>query len=200
AFFSEAQGKGLIDSNFTDLFVDSEGVLWATTMSGLYYLNTSDSSFVHYGEEDGLPTAYLVDLLEGDDSNLWISSQMGLSYAEINRNENPFFITFQNFDQKDGLQASLFNKNSSLKTSKGEFIFGGPNGYNIFKSENFAFERNNPKVVFTDFQLFNEEVKVGDKLSNRVILSKSLEKMDQLVLRHDENIFSIGFSALNFLY
>lgn len=200
AFYSETQGNGLIDSNITDLFVDAEGVLWTTTMSGLYYFNTSDSSFVHFGEEEGLSTAYLVDLLEDENKNLWISSQMGLTYAEINRSVNPFTVTFQNFDQKDGLQAALFNKNSAIHTSKDEFIFGGPNGYNIFKSENFAFERNNPTVVFTDFQLFNEEVKVGEELGNRVLLSKSLDKMDQLVLRHDENIFSIGFSALNFLY
>ena len=200
AFYSDTDENGLIDSNITDLFVDSEGVIWITTMSGLYYFNKPDNSFVHFGEEEGLPTAYLVDLLEDDHSNLWISSQMGLSYAEINRNVNPFSITFQNFDQKDGLQAALFNKNSALKTSKNEFIFGGPNGYNIFKSENFAFEQNNPAVVFTDFQLFNEEVKVGEELSNRILLPKSLDKMDQLVLRHDENIFSIGFSALNFLY
>ncbi|MEB2775454.1 two-component regulator propeller domain-containing protein [Algoriphagus sp. D3-2-R+10] len=200
AFYSEAQDNGLIDSNISDLFVDTDGVLWITTLSGLYYLNESDSSFVHYGKADGLPTDYLVDLIEDDNKNLWISSQMGLTYAEINRNVIPFTIAFQNFDQKDGLQAALFNKNAALKTSNGEFIFGGPNGYNIFKSENFAFERNNPKVVFTDFQLFNEEVTVGEELSNRVLLPNSLDKMDQLVLKHDENIFSIGFSALNFLY
>lgn len=199
AFYSENQGNGLIDANFTDLYVDKEGILWATTMSGLYYFNASDSTFVHFGDEDGLPTSSLVGLLE-DDSNLWISSQMGLSYAEVNRNEHPFTITFQNFNQKDGLQAALFNKNAALKTSKNEFIFGGPNGYNIFKSKNFAFERNNPAVVFTDLQLFNEEVQVGDEVGNRVLLPKALDKMDQLVLKHNENIFSIGFSALNFLY
>lgn len=200
AFYSETQGNGLIDSNISDLYVDAEGILWISTLSGLYYFDTADSTFIHFGKADGLPTDYLVDLIEDDDKNLWISSQMGLSYAEINRNVTPFSVTFQNFDQKDGLQAALFNKNAALKTSKGEFIFGGPNGYNIFKSENFAFERNNPAVVFTDLQLFNEEVKVGESLSNRVLLTKSLDKMDQLVLRHYENIFSIGFSALNFLY
>ncbi|MEP1257997.1 two-component regulator propeller domain-containing protein, partial [Algoriphagus sp.] len=200
AFYSDSQENGLVDSNFTDLYVDKTGTLWATTMSGLYYFNTSDSSFVRFGIEEGLPTAYLVDLLEDDKHNLWISSQQGLTYAEIDRSANPFTVTFQNFDPKDGLQAALFNKNAALKTAKDEFIFGGPNGYNIFKSENFAFERNNPKVVFTDLQLFNEEVKVGSEVSNRILLPQSLENMEQLVLRHDENIFSIGFSALNFLY
>ncbi len=200
AFYSETQGRGLTDSNISDLYVDSEGILWITTLSGLFYLDTSDTTFIHFGKDEGLPTDYLVDMVEDEGKNLWISSQMGLSYAQVNRRQKPFSITFQNFDQKDGLQAALFNKNAALKTTKDEFIFGGPNGYNIFKSENFAFERNNPSVVFTDFQLFNEEVRVGDKQGNRVLLPKALDKMDQLVLKHDENIFSVGFSALNFLY
>jgi len=200
AFYSDSQDIGLQDSKISEIFTDNQNVLWVATLSGLHYFNTKDSSFVHWGENDGLPTDYLVDMLEDDQGNLWISSQSGISYAEVDRSANPFRITFQNFDQKDGLQASLFNKNAALKTSKSEFIFGGPNGYNIFKSENFAFERNNPPVLFTDFQLFNEEVKIGDNIGNRVLLPQSLENMEKLVLRHDENIFSIGFSALNYLY
>lgn len=200
AYYSESSENGLKESNATDIFSDSEGIIWLNTQNGLHYFDQQDSVFVHFGEEEGLPSNYLVDILEDDERNLWISSQKGLSYAMVNRNAQPFKITFQNFDQKDGLQASLFNKNSALKTSDGELIFGGPNGYNIFKSENFAFEQNNPKVVFTDLQLFNESVGVGENIGNRVPLEKSLEYTDKLVLRYDENMFSIGFSALNFLY
>ncbi|UZD23824.1 response regulator [Algoriphagus halophytocola] len=199
-FFSETSENGLLDGNITDLFTDDEGVLWLTTLTGLHYFDSSDSTFYQYGEEEGLPSDYLVDMLEDSKGNLWVSSQSGLSYADLDRSKKPFEISFQNFDQKDGLQASLFNKNAALKTSLGEFVFGGPNGFNIFKSENFAFESNNPPVVFTDFQLFNEEVQVGDVFDKRVLLSKSLEYTQELVLKHDENIFSVWFSALNFLY
>ncbi len=200
SYYSETQGKGLKESNTTELFTDSQGVIWLTTQNGLHYFDDKDSVFVHYGQQEGLPSDYLVDVLEDDRGNLWISSQVGLSYAQVNRRTKPFQIVFQNFDQKDGLQASLFNKNSAIKTKAGEFIFGGPNGYNIFKSENFAFEQNNPPVAFTDLQLFNQTVEVGDEVGNRVLLTKLLENTRELVLKHDENMFSIGFSALNFLY
>jgi signal transduction histidine kinase/ligand-binding sensor domain-containing protein/CheY-like chemotaxis protein/AraC-like DNA-binding protein len=200
AYYAESSENGLKESNTTELFLDSEGVIWLTTQNGLHYFDEQDSVFVHFGEEDGLPSNFLVNILEDEAQNLWISSQKGLSYAMVNRNTKPFQIIFQNFDQKDGLQASLFNKNSALKTSNGELIFGGPNGYNIFKSENFAFEQNNPRVVFTDLQLFNESVGVGEKVGTRVPLERSLGNTDKLVLRYDENMFSIGFSALNFLY
>lgn len=200
AYYSEAQDKGLKESSTTELFADAEGVVWLNTQNGLHYFDVKDSVFVHYGQEEGLPTGYLVDVLDDEQGNLWISTQAGLSYAQVNRRTRPFEIVFQNFDQKDGLQAALFNKNSAIKTQNGEFLFGGPNGYNIFRSENFAFEQNNPPVVFTELQLFNNTVEVGDELGNRVLLSQTLENTDKLVLKHDENMFSIGFSALNFLY
>jgi signal transduction histidine kinase/ligand-binding sensor domain-containing protein/DNA-binding response OmpR family regulator len=199
-FYTADQSSGLSSSNITDLFTDKQDVLWVTTLNGLHYFDPQDSLFVAYGESEGLPTSYLVDMLEDNSGNLWISSQSGISYAEITRTDSPFSIVFQNFDQRDGLQASLFNKNSALKTTQNEFIFGGPNGYNIFKSENFAFERKRPPVIFTDFQLFNQEVSIGEKIGERVLLTQSLMNMEKIVLRHDENIFSVGFSALNFLY
>ncbi|WP_211226730.1 hybrid sensor histidine kinase/response regulator transcription factor [Algoriphagus vanfongensis] len=199
-FYSEDTDHGLLASNITDLFVDRSGMLWLTSVNGLHYFDNQDSTFVHFGTEDGLPTSYLVDILEDQKGNLWISSQAGLSYGEVDRSREPLSITFQNFDQKDGLQAALFNKNSALKTQNNELIFGGPNGYNIFKSENFAFEQNYPQVVFTDLSLFNKEVTVGEIVGKREVLQSSLQNAGEVVLRHDENMFSIGFSALNFLY
>ncbi len=199
-YFSDTDSSGLEEVYVTELFHDSQQKIWLTTINGLQYFDERDSTFIHYGIEDGLPSPFLIDLLEDDNGNLWISTQSGLSYAQVDRSVKPFKISFQNFDQKDGLQAALFNKNAAIRTEDGSFIFGGPNGYNIFKSENFAFERNEPAVVFTDFQLFNEKVEVGQEVANRVVLPKALDHLDKLVLRHDENIFSISFSALNFLY
>ncbi|WP_297336352.1 two-component regulator propeller domain-containing protein [Algoriphagus sp.] len=199
-YFSESDRSGLKEAYVTEVFRDSEDQIWLTTINGLQYFKESDSSFVHYGLEEGLPSPFLIDLLEDDNHNLWISSHLGLSYAQIDRSVEPFKISFQNFDPKDGLQAALFNKNSAINTRDGAFIFGGPNGYNIFKSENFAFERNDPSVVFTDLQLFNQEVKVGQQINDRILLDKALNYTEKLVLKHNENIFSISFSALNFLY
>ena len=199
-FFDNNQKISLQEPNISELIIDSEGKLWVASVSGLFYLDTQDSSFVRFGVEEGLQSPYLIEILEDDKKNFWISSQKGLSYAEVDRTKSPFKISFQNFDQQDGLQASLFNKNSAAKTSNGDFLFGGPNGYNIFKSENFAFERNNPKVVFTELQIFNEPVVVGSEIGSRILLSKSLDQTKKLTLKHDEDMFSISFSALNYLY
>src|SRR5690606_33701046 len=113
---------------------------------------------------------------------------------------DPYHLNFRNFDERDGLQAALFNKNAAFRSSDGEFLFGGPNGYNVFKSENFAFALNEPEVVFTGFQLFNTPVGIGEELRGRKILEKSFTETEAVSLKHDENIFSVEFSALNFIH
>jgi signal transduction histidine kinase/ligand-binding sensor domain-containing protein/DNA-binding response OmpR family regulator len=191
--------SGLLGNNVTELMRDSDGLIWATTGQGLNYFDKDSGKFVGYSKKDGLVSDFLVSVLEDENKNLWLSTQNGLSYVTIDRTSKPFRMNFRSFDMSDGLQASLFNKNSSLRTSKGEMIFGGPNGYNIFKTSNFAFALDDPKVVFTGLQLFNKPVKTGEQIDGKVILSKSISTQNKIVLKHFQNIFSVDFSALNFI-
>src|SRR5690606_39137980 len=100
--------------------------------------------------------------------------------------------------EKDGLQEMVFNENAAFKTAAGELIFGGPNGFNIFDPSRLSHNDDEPKVVFTDFKLFGETLRVGEEIEGRVILSESLAFMEEITLRHNENFFSIEFAALSF--
>jgi len=200
-YFSALDEKsGLKGNSITELLLDSKGIMWVTTSQALNYFDKEKNRFVAYNSGNGLASDFLISLLEDDDNNLWISSQKGLSYAAVNRKQKPYQISFQNFDERDGLQAAFFNKNTALKTRSGEFIFGGPNGYNIFTSNNFNFSPKEIKVLFTDFQLFNKTVEIGSKKEGRSILEKSITNTEHITLKHDENIFSLEFSALNLIH
>lgn len=200
-YFSALDKKsGLKGNNISELLLDSKGIMWVTTSQGLNYFDKDINQFVAYNSEQGLASDFLISFLEDCDNNFWISSQKGLSYASIDRSTKPFKLSFQNFDERDGLQAAFFNKNTALKTSAGEFIFGGPNGYNIFTSGNFDFSPKDVKVLFTDFQLFNKSVEIGRGEEGRNILDKSITNTDNITLRHDDNFFSLEFSALNLIH
>ena len=199
-YHSASQDNGLKGNSITELLLDSQGVLWAATSQGLNYFDSGKNEFQSFSTKDGLPSNYLVSILEDDDRNFWLSTQNGLSYAVVDRSVSPFRLNFRNFDERDGLQAALFNKNAAYRSRKGEFLFGGPNGYNVFKSENFAFSLNEPEVVFTGFQLFNKPVGIGEALNGRMILEKSFTETSTVRLKHFENIFSVEFSALNFIH
>lgn len=200
-YHSALDGKsGLKGNSITELLLDNKGIMWITTSQGLNYFDKEKNKFVAFNSADGLASDFLISLLEDCDNNFWVSSQKGLSHATINRNSSPFKINFQNFDERDGLQAAFFNKNTALKTKAGEFIFGGPNGYNIFTSDNFNFSPKEVKVLFTDFQLFNKTVEIGQRKEGRSILNKSITNTENITLQHDENIFSLEFSALNLIH
>jgi signal transduction histidine kinase/CheY-like chemotaxis protein len=103
-----------------------------------------------------------------------------------------------NYNERDGLQGREFTMNAAYKTRSGELIFGGGNGFNIFKPANLRTSKNSPALVFTDFQVFNKSITVGEKLYGKVILPKAITQTSSVKLNHNENVFGIEFAALNY--
>ena len=199
-YYSTTHDPDLAGNNVTELFLDTTGLMWVATSQGLSYYDPKQGVFYSYSTEEGLPTNNLVSMLEDDDQNFWLSTQSGLSYATVDRSLEPLRLNFRNFDERDGLQGALFNKNAAYRTSDGEFIFGGPNGYNQFRSENFSFDLDEPEIVFTGFQLFNKVVGIGEQINGRAILDKAVTYTPEIILKYYEDVFSIDFAALNFIH
>ncbi len=191
---------GLIGSQITDIHRDSSGIMWVSTTKGLNIFDEGEDRFVSFSKADGLPSQYIVSILEDDSGHLWVSSQHGLGYIEVDRNDFPFPLAFRQFNLGDGLQGLAFSQNSALKTKDGHFLFGGGNGFNVFKMDDFRFRDESPKVVFTEFQLFNKTVAVNENVNGRVLLESPVQSTKGVELKHYENIFSISFSSLNFLH
>lgn len=53
--------------------------------------------------------------------------------------------------------------------------------------------------MFTHLFLFNEEVGVGEEYEGRVILDKALNKVDQIKLSYEQNMFSVQFASDNYI-
>jgi signal transduction histidine kinase/ligand-binding sensor domain-containing protein/DNA-binding response OmpR family regulator len=191
---------GLTGSQITDIHRDASGTMWVSTTKGLNIFDEMEDSFVSFTKADGLPSQYIVSILEDDSGHLWVSSQHGLGFIEVDRKEFPYSLAFRQFNLGDGLQGLAFSQNSALKTEDGHFLFGGANGFNIFKMDDFRFRDEPPKVVFTEFQLFNKTVSVNETVNGRVLLESPVQNTKGVELKHYENIFSVAFSSLNFLH
>lgn len=88
-------------------------------------------------------------------------------------NETPgYFFKIVTYDRSEGLQGEMFNYNAAYITSKQELIFGGSLGFNIFTPNAIIYNNNKPKVVITDFQLYNKSLKPGEKYNGRTILKE----------------------------
>jgi signal transduction histidine kinase/ligand-binding sensor domain-containing protein/DNA-binding response OmpR family regulator len=178
--------------NVICLFEDSRGIIWIGTREGLNQFDPNTKTFRTYRRENGLSDNTVLNILEDNDHTLWMSTANGLS----NLNKN----TFKNYDESDGLQGREFNENAALKTSKGELIFGGGNGFNLFYPYNIAVNHNVPPVVLTDFQIFNNSMEPGEIINGRKLLSQSITNTKEITLKYRENVFSISFAALNFFH
>jgi signal transduction histidine kinase/DNA-binding response OmpR family regulator len=127
-----------------------------------------------------------------------LSTANGLSRVTFIQKQAPYTFRFENFDETDGLQGKEFNTRAALKTSKGELIFGGGHGFNIFDPLTIHANIYKPRLVFTDFLLFNKSIAANEEINGHVVLSKAISATRELTLTHSENVFTIEFAALNF--
>ncbi|MCC9137583.1 two-component regulator propeller domain-containing protein [Pontibacter silvestris] len=195
--------KSLISNNITSIHRDKNNNIWIGTTEGLDLYDEKKNVFHHFTVNDGLPSNTIVSILEDDKSNLWLSTSNGLSNLILKNKEesiDKLSVGFRNYDELDGLQGKAFNENAAYRTSRGELIFGGSNGFNLFYPGSLSKNKTAPKVVLSDLQLFNKSVEVGEDANGRAILSKSLYETKSITLKHDENAFSIEFAALNFFH
>ncbi len=179
------------------LFESKDGDIWVGTMGGGLNLvrnreNLDSVSFTCFNSENGLSSDVIKGILEDDYGFLWISSNKGLTRFE------PKEKTFVDFDIADGLQDFEFGELACCKLKDGMMIFGGVNGFNTFYPQQIITDMTLPKVVFTDLQILNQSVEVGEKLGRRVVLDQVINHTERIKLKYAENSFAIYFSALHF--
>jgi signal transduction histidine kinase/ligand-binding sensor domain-containing protein/DNA-binding response OmpR family regulator len=189
----------LSNDNVSSVLSDSKGNMWVGTREGLNVFDPTTQQFKSFRVEDGLPDNNIISILEDNEHHLWVSTSNGLGKITVQQGSNGITIHCRNYDDKDGLQGKAFNVNAALKLTSGELVFGGADGFNIFNPADIQQHKKVPSLVFTGLQLFNRMIDVNEKLQNRVILPVALPETKEIVLRYNENDFSIDFAALNFL-
>ncbi|HYG38372.1 MAG TPA: two-component regulator propeller domain-containing protein [Cytophagales bacterium] len=166
-----------------------KGNLWITTSGGLNFYNKKTKKFTAYRKKDGLPSDGIYGIIEDDKGTLWLSTANGISHF------NPITKEIKNFDISDGLQGNEFKIKAFLKLQTGEMLFGGANGFNIFKPNEIKENLQVPPVVITNFTIFNEPVTPGEKDSP---LAKQISETSEIKLSYKQSVISFDFAALNY--
>ncbi|HJT73798.1 MAG TPA: ATP-binding protein, partial [Chitinophaga sp.] len=170
---------------------DSKHNIWVSMyFGGLIRYNTDLQQLAHYTEKDGLPNDNVLGLLEDNQHYLWISTHNGLVRFDPARN------TFQTYTVSDGIAGNVFNYNSFLKDSHGEFLFGGYNGITSFFPERIITNTHPSPVRFTGLRLFNKPVGIGQ---DDDLLKQDISYTKALRFRHDQEVFTLEFALLNYV-
>ena len=175
------------DKNYTDriycITENKKGELWISAEGNLKKYETKKNSFVEYNYIDlKFPNSTLMSLLEDNNNNFWISTNNGLIKFNYETQKCKTFYA------KDGLQSNEFMIGAYCKTSKGNMIFGGINGFNVFIPNEIINNPHIPNVVITDFKILNKKTDLDSNISIKKILK----------LEYHDNEFSFNFVALDY--
>ena len=179
----------LSDDRVNSVHFDRSGTMWVGTQNGLDKFNPQTGRFSAFTQQDGLPGNAVGCILEDENGNLWMSTNNGVARFK------PQSKTFTNFSTAEGLPGpNLIGWGACFQSPSGEMFFGGFNGGASFFPDKAVDSSNAPRIVLIDFRLFGNRVQIrGDSP-----LPESISYTRNLILPHQQNVFSIPFAAHNY--
>jgi ligand-binding sensor domain-containing protein/signal transduction histidine kinase len=182
----------LSDNNVSAIYESSKGDFWVGTSLGISKMDRAHGTFKAYTTKDGLPNNVVFGIVEDNKGNLWIGTLGGVSKFD------PVKETFKNYGFEDGLQDNMFNPHAFCLSQSGEMFFGGPNGMTVFYPDSIRDNAYEPKVMLTDFKVFNKSVPIGKNDEDEERLKQSVSTVDEITLSYKDYVFSFEFSASNY--
>jgi signal transduction histidine kinase/ligand-binding sensor domain-containing protein/DNA-binding NarL/FixJ family response regulator len=174
---------------------DKKNTMWVSTFGGGLgkIIQEPDGNnppkIKNYTTVNGLPIDIVLSIIDDDNGNLWLSTENGLSKF------NPNSELFTNYSELDGIGEKFFSEAACSKSHTGELFFGALNGFYSFFPENIQKENLSPNVVLVNLQLFNKDLKIGDKDSP---LKQSITFTNTINLTYKQSVFSIEYAGLDF--
>jgi signal transduction histidine kinase/ligand-binding sensor domain-containing protein/ActR/RegA family two-component response regulator len=182
-------GPALSSWDVRAILEDSSGVLWVGTADGLDRLDLNANRVTHFTTRDGLPSSMISGLARDRAGRLWISTDRGVAQYD------PRARRATSYGVPDGMQERQFTARSYLTTSDGALLFGGNGGFNLIRPERIRTNPRKPRIVFTDFQVFNKPVVIGGPNSP---LETHISEAKRITLSHLQSVFTIEFAALDY--
>ena len=171
---------------------DSRGLIWQGSMSGCCVLDQKTGWQKLLDMNSGLFGSSVVGLAEDHRHTMWVVTEHGISNVTPQKEEDgTWSFLIRSFNTKDGLQQGPYNQRSISITHDGKVLVGGYTGLDIIDPELISSSNNKERPIFSGLKLFGQQVEVGKAYDGRVILDEALDVCRELVLRYDENQFTI---------
>ena len=177
----------------TAIIEDRRHQLWfSSNGGGLFMYQPKSDSIIHFGmEASGLLSNYCYALAESKSGNILISTNCGLSRYQYATG------LFKNLRLQDGVPLTGINEGNGLFVARdGEIFWGGVNGLVSFFEQEIGKLNKASKLHFTELEVNNRRVEVGDSTD---ILENSLLYTEKVQLKSTDAYASIYFATTNFI-
>ena len=175
---------------------DSRGLIWHGSTAGCCIVDGKTGSQTMLDMNSGLFGSSVVGIVEDQLHTMWVVTEHGVSNVIPKLEENgEWTFLVRSFSSKDGLQQGPYNQRSVCMAHNGLILVGGLNGVDVINPKLITNVSNNERPVFSGLKLFGQQMGVGEEYEGRVILKQALDVSDELVLRYDENQFTIQLAT-----
>lgn len=175
-----------------------QGCFWIGLEDGLMLWEAVTGRQRIFYTSDGLVNNSVRSVIRTSDGAVWISTANGISRLTVQRTANDTLYTFVNFNSFDGVIANEFCERSVFEASDGTLYWGGIDGFNRLNPSSVVEEPTTYFPLFVGFSLFGERIESGKAYHGNVILERPMTVTRDIVLEHDQNFFTIEFSAMNY--
>ena len=175
---------------------DSRGLIWQGSTAGCCIFDQKTNRQTLLDMNSGLIGSSVVGIAEDKLHTMWVVTEHGISNVMPKKEENgEWTFLVRSFTTKDGLQQGPYNQRSISCTHDGLILVGGIGGVDIIDPKLVTNVGNKERPMFSGLKLFGQQVGVGQEYEGRVILDKALDECSELVLRYDENQFTIQLAT-----
>jgi len=178
---------------------DNEGRIWIGTFGGGINILKKNSSvanpeFIHINELNGLSDNSIYGMLRDQEGNFWVSTDVGISKI------NATTLEIRNYNVSDGIQAGNFRRNAVHKGFSKQFYFGGILGITAFDPQKIHKDTTPPEVLITQLSIQGKKIKANTKYNNRVVLSNSIQNVEEIEIHPSERSFSFEFASTQYTF
>ena len=175
----------------TQVMMDSRGLLWYASPSGLSIVDTESGNVSQLDEKNGLESSTICGVVEDRRNNMWVATEFGLAHVVVKNKDGSWAFDVVNYSQQDGLLPGPHNQRSMYRTHDGKILLGGVSGIDVISPQKLRNSTKRGRPVFSGLLLFDKEIGIGVEYDGRIVLKESLEKSRRLVLKSNESQFTI---------
>ena len=169
----------------TDMLQDSKGDVWIGTVSnGLLRYNLKTNEMTRIA---GLSCSDVGSIEEDGQGNVWIGTMKGLNRWDRKTGR----IT--SLYKADGIGGDEFTDRASCQLPNGSLVFGSTEGITMFNPADIDTLHQIP-IRFCDLKVHNQLVRPSEDGP----IEAMLDSCREVRLDHNENSFSLSFTALDF--
>ena len=166
-----------------------ENVLWIGTSNNVFaFRPEKPDSLLPLFPEKLLPTGPVRTIITDSENNLWFSAGEKL------------FCKTKNDNLVREINAALTGRNAILSATKTTLdnneilVFGTSENLILINPKLILGQTGKPKIILSNLQIDNQEIKAGDQLYGETVLEKSPEYTQSLVLSHKCRWITLSFA------